>query len=489
MRKTPAQRIRVRHSSLALFALEFTCLQLAKFHKTSYSTEHIFYDCRSLFMFCGVIIRVLSVIIFCVLSINSFAENRIDTLRTDAPELAAYGQYTIGVKTLEIIHPQQLDIAKIDTAKLTSLPKYDRPLTLEAWYPALQDSQGDTTLYVYLRDGKTKVNIQGKAIRDAKPLNNKQKFPLVIISHGYPGNRYLMSHLAENIASKGYVVVSIDHTDSTYRNQAAFGSTLLNRPLDQLFTLDQIELISKDNSSFLYDLVDTQNTALIGYSMGGYGAVISAGGSVTQKAVDFPWGLPEKALGIYQNLNEKQKLPDPRLKTVIAFAPWGMNYGVWDQSTLKGVKVPMFFVAGSVDDVSGYEKGVRAIWQGTTNVDRALLTFDNANHGAGAPMPAPDESNIYDEALGFNISEHYIDAVWDTVRMNNISQHFVTAWLEKHLKDNADMDNYLDLEPNSNNGVWSKDEKGHPKADHNHWAGFKKRTAKGLRFETLAKGE
>jgi predicted dienelactone hydrolase len=64
-----------------------------------------------------------------------------------------------------------------------------------------------------------------------------------------------MSHLAENIASKGYVVVSIDHTDSTYRTQAAFGSTLLNRPIDQLFTLDQIQLNSKDNSFFLYNLL------------------------------------------------------------------------------------------------------------------------------------------------------------------------------------------------------------------------------------------
>ncbi|MFT4810573.1 MAG: putative dienelactone hydrolase [Paraglaciecola sp.] len=477
--------------AMTILPSALTCLQLAKFHKTSYSTQHIFYAYKSQFMFCGVITRFFSVFIFCGISINICAENRIDTQRSDAPELAAYGQYAVGVKTLEIIHTQQLDIVKIDIdeLKLTNQPKYDRPLTLEVWYPAIKDSQGNTSLDVYLRDGKTKVSIQGKAVRDAKPLNSSQQYPLVIVSHGYPGNRYLMSHLAENIASKGYVVVSIDHTDSTYRSQAAFGSTLLNRPLDQLFTLDQIQLMSKDNSSFLYDLVNTQNTALIGFSMGGYGAVISAGGSITQKAVDFSWGLPDQALGIYQNLNEKQKFPDPRLKTVIAFAPWGMNYGVWDQSTLKGVKVPMFFVAGSVDDVSGYEKGVRAIWQGTTNVDRALLTFNNANHSAGAPMPAPDESNIYDEALGLNISEHYTDAVWDTVRMNNISQHFVTAWLEKYLKDNSDMDVFLNLKANSNDGVWSKDEKGHPKADHNHWSGFKNRTAKGLIFEKLAKGE
>jgi predicted dienelactone hydrolase len=324
-------------------------------------------------------------------------------------------------------------------------------------------------------------------VRDAKPVKVLHKFPLILMSHGYPGNRFLMSHLAENIASKGYVVVSIDHTDSTYRTQAAFGSTLVNRPLDQLFTLDQIELMSRDKSSFLFDFVNTQNTALIGYSMGAYGAVISAGGGVTQQAVDYSWGAPHKTLGIHQHINEAHKSPDPRLKTVIAFAPWGMNFGVWDQTTLKGVKVPMLFVAGSVDDVSGYEKGIRAIWQGITKVDRALLTFINANHSAGAPMPAPEESYVYDKTLGINISEHYTDAVWDTVRMNNISQHFVTVWLQKYLKNNADMDRYLNLEVNSNDGIWSKDKKGQSKADHSHWTGFKNRTAKGLRFEKLAK--
>jgi predicted dienelactone hydrolase len=54
----------------------------------------------------------------------------------------------------------------------------------------------------------------------------------VIISHGYPGNRFLMSHIGENLASKGFVCVSIDHKDSTYDDQKAFASTLYNRPFD-----------------------------------------------------------------------------------------------------------------------------------------------------------------------------------------------------------------------------------------------------------------
>jgi predicted dienelactone hydrolase len=433
--------------------------------------------------------QLLLLIILSGVNIELLAVNRIDTQRPDAPELAAYGQYTVGVRTLNVVNPNQLDVLKLEPEKPKTLPTYDRPLTLEVWYPAIENSAGKTTLDAYLRDGNTKIELHGKGIRDSKPLVQTKKYPLVLISHGYPGNRFLLSHLAENIASKGYVVVSIDHTDSTYRTLAAFSSTLVNRPLDQRFTLNQVEAFSKDKSSFLFNLVDTQNTALIGYSMGAYGAVISAGGTLTQNVVDSPLSAIHKVLAVHQSSSDLYQAPDPRFKTIIAFAPWGMNRGFWDKTTLKGVKIPALFIAGSVDDVSGYEQGVRAIWQGVTSTQRALLTFDNANHSAGAPMPAPEESYVFDPALGFNISEHYTDAVWDSVRMNNISQHFVTAWLGTQLKKETTMATYLNLIPKSNEGVWSKDENGQAKEDHSHWAGFKNRTAKGLRFETLAKGE
>ena len=419
------------------------------------------------------------------------AQNRIDNIRPDAPALASYGNYTLGVRTLHISHQNQIDIVKLDprASKPETLPRYTRELTIEVWYPAMADSQGNTTLDAFIRDGKTQVTLHGKAVRDALPLTNSPAFPLVLISHGYPGNRFLMAHLAENIASKGYVVVSIDHTDSTYRDQGAFGSTVVNRPLDQLFTLNQIEKLGQDSESFLFDLVDTHNTALIGYSLGGYGAVIMAGAGVTQHALELPGGGPHGTLGIHKSNPQQATKVDPRLKTVVAFAPWGMNYGVWDQSALDQISVPMLFVAGSQDDVSGYENGVRALWQKTRNVTRSLLTFDNANHSAGAPMPAPEESFVYSEALGIYLSDHYTDAVWDSTRMNNISQHFVTAWLAIHLNKNPEMNTFIDLIPNANDGVWAKDNQGKATAEHSYWPGFKNRMAKGLRFESVAKEE
>ena len=44
------------------------------------------------------------------------AENRIDRQLPNAPELAAYGDHAVGVRTLEMVNPDQIDILAIDPA-------------------------------------------------------------------------------------------------------------------------------------------------------------------------------------------------------------------------------------------------------------------------------------------------------------------------------------------------------------------------------------
>ncbi|MBM7069345.1 VPLPA-CTERM sorting domain-containing protein [Actibacterium sp. 188UL27-1] len=417
------------------------------------------------------------------------AQNRIDGQSPDAPELSAYGDLPVGVRQIDLVNPDQIDILAIDPAgePPAELPRYDRPLTVEMWYPAADGATGDTSLNAYLRDGVTEVTLEGRAMRDAAPAEAEEPYPLLLMSHGYPGNRFLMSHLAENIASKGYVVASIDHTDSTYRTQDAFGSTLVNRSLDQLFVLDQMAQMNGDAASGMAGMIDADNTAVLGYSMGGYGAIITAGGGVTETSVGYPWGGPQGTLGIHQQGSETHEaLPDPRIKTAVAIGPWGMNTGFWDAEGLAGIEIPMLFIAGSEDDVSLYEDGVRAIWEGATGVDRSLLTFDGGGHNTAAPIPAPEESFYFNEALGFDISEHYVDAVWDSVFMNNVAQHFVTAWLDAELKGQEDKTAFLDLLDIGSDGVWSLNDDGTFGDDHTYWAGFGEGTADGLRFERLA---
>lgn len=408
------------------------------------------------------------------------AQNRIDGQSPDAPALAAYGTHVVGVRSFQAVNPDQIDIASLDPSqpRPDPLPTYDRPLTFEMWYPAATDSIGATSFTTYLRDGLTEVTLEGRAIRDATPQPGATPFPLVVMSHGYPGNRFLMSHLAENLASKGYVVASIDHTDSTYNDLGAFASTLVNRPLDQKFVLDEIARINADSSLGLPGMIDADNAALIGYSMGGYGAVVSAGGGLSEAVMPF---APFGTLEIHKEGSPTHDaLPDPRIKTAVAIGPWGMNYNLWDAEGLAGIEIPMLFIAGSNDQVSGYENGVRKIWEGATSVDRALLTFEGGGHNTVAPIPAPQES--YDAG----VSDHYTDPVWDTVFMNNVGQHFITAWLEVELKGNSVMKSYLELTPNGRDGVWSVDENGQFTAEHSYWAGFAEGTAEGLRYETLS---
>ncbi len=389
------------------------------------------------------------------------AENRIDRIRPDAPELAAYGPHGVGVRTLEVVNPDEVDLVQTRPDQ-DDPPRYDRRLALEVWYPASPDVE-PTPYSVFLRDGKTEIEVLGRAARDAEPDRAAAPYPLVLISHGYPGNRYLMSHLGENLASKGYVVASIDHTDSTYRTAAAFSSTLVNRPLDQLFVLEELARRGREGD-FLRGLLDAQRTGLIGYSMGGYGAVITAGGGLTEGAVQE--GAPLGLLEMHQaGSSAHAERFDERIRAVVAFAPWGMLRDVWDAKGLEGIRIPTLFVAGSDDRISGYEEGVREIFEHAVGVDRYLLTFEGASHNAAAPMPAPAESaGVNGARPSF---DHYADPIWDTVRMNNIAQHFVTAYFGKMLKGDANMEPYLDPAADSGEG----------------WTGFPGRTARGLRWE------
>jgi len=388
----------------------------------------------------------------------------------DAPELSARGAYDIGVRTMNLVNKGQVDILNSKDGKD---PLYDRKLTVEMWYPADLPS-GTTASVVYNEVMGTRgdslrplipFTFKGRAMRDAKPLQKDGAFPLIIVSHGYVGSRYLMTYLTENLASKGYVVVSIDHTDSTFKDANAFQSTLLNRALDVRFVLNEMEALGAASSKDgLKGLVDANNTAIIGYSMGGFGVLNVAGAGYSDAFAGFTVGMTggSKAISIHSASNpEYQKMKDARIKAVVAFAPWGMERGVWDAEGLKGLKTPTLFIAGSQDDISGYEKGIKAIYTGAVNADRYLLTYMGARHNV-APNPPPSEAF----AAGLHIDEYYryADSTWDQRKMNNVNQHFITAFIGRLLKQ-KEYTKYLDIQENSNK---------------KNWEGFKPRSSTGM---------
>jgi predicted dienelactone hydrolase len=418
---------------------------------------------------------VLAAVLIVGVAGQAAAQEYYGDARPDAPELAARGPLQVGVRTLMAEHPDQFDILHASATQPN--PRYSRKLTLEVWYPArLAAGQKEHTVYTDVlgsgpNDPKrpnTPFQFNGRAARDATPAQGG-RYPLVIVSHGYPGSRLQMSYLTENLASKGYVVVAIDHPESTRADKAGFPSTLLNRRLDDLFVLNTVAAWAKPGSgNFLAGVVDADNTALIGYSMGGYGALNTVGAGISAAAVAY---VPGGALAINQQGNAQYEAQrEPRIKAVVAFAPWGGAHRIWDGAGLAGVRTPTLFISGDQDDVAGYQDGVLKLFQGTVHADRYLLTYIGGRHNSAPNPPSPAHWSNPDDF------QSYSEPVWDSRRINNINQHFVTAFLGIQLKREP-LQAYLDLPPLQADGTI--------KEDPGLWKGFPKRAALGLEWRHL----
>lgn len=418
------------------------------------------------------------------------ATNYFSVPPADAPELAARGPYDVGVRTIQLVHAQQVDILRFDKAT-GKAPLHDRPLTVEVWYPA-QIPAGTTIETVYKMPwpggvkiaGSATVDIPDKALRDAAPLTGKT-FPLVIVSHGYPGSRYFLSYLSANLASKGYVVAAIDHTDSVFDGQREFSSTLLNRSRDQLFTMDSIAELAAKPDHFLHGLVDASNTAVVGYSMGGYGALTTAGAGYSDKSMlmNLVPGGYLKPLAAASDEFQKRDLS--KLKAIVAIAPWGEQppFSAWDAAGLAGIKVPSLFIAGDHDDVADYSNGIRPAFEQAVHSERCLLVYENARHNTGGNPPP-------DMALPYPLTQAFDEPAWRKERITSINQHFITAFLDLYLKGDQTKAAYLHVQPEkSNDGKWQvppqtpdrgafssgKDDQGNL-----FWKGFQRREAVGL---------
>jgi len=402
-----------------------------------------------------------------------------DALPT-APELSARGDYAVGVQTVELVNPGQINI--IGLAAGATDPLYDRPLTIEVWYPAaLADGETESVTYddtlgrADVADSFVPFSFAGRAARDAAPNTEDGAFPLIIVSHGYPGSRFIMTYLTENLASKGYVVAAIDHTESTFPDVGNFGSTLLNRSLDQIFVIDEMARLSAEDG-FLNGLVDAENTAIVGYSMGGYGAlnVVGAGyGPFLSEFLGAPIAPRLAGADGYA--------ADARVKAAVVFAPWGGDLvafglagtGMWELNAFESITVPTLWIVGSEDDVAMAD-AVAGMFDAAVNSDRYLLTYENALHNVAPNPPVA-------EAVTLQQYERYAEPAWDEAHINNVNQHFVTAFLNQTLKADDTAAVYLDVAvENANDGVYAVDEAGAFTADHTYWAGFSPRTALGL---------
>lgn len=408
----------------------------------------------------------------------------------ETPELGRLGQYSIGVHVKNFALE---DRTKITTwgALSGNLTDANRELSVRFWYPA-KAGEGETAKYTHIMrpPGKDPVTIstQGVAVPDAATVID-QKYPLVLMSHGFGGWDTQFSNLAEQIASHGYIVASINHADMPIDGVTSFflsfGNVLVDRTLDQRQILTQILEDAQSGSQAYAAQIDSDNVGLIGYSMGGYGAIASAG-AFYDFANDPMSNIPETARTAMEDAAQK---PLP-IKSLVTFAPWGgqPDSRAWTAESIGKIDKPVLIIAGNQDDVVNYEEGVKWLFENMTGSDRYMLVYREARHNI-----VGNEFDI-DTDGDFTTAEFLKEPVWRSDRLNAINQHFVTAFLDMTLKGDASKADYLGVPTvNSNDSKWpigfgeQLNGKMADSEQSDHWKGFQRRWAVGLEMHRMEK--
>jgi len=397
----------------------------------------------------------------------------------DAPELAKLGTNNVGFRSVLLNNRNQPDVENGNWDG-TEAPLADRRLRVDIWYPALPKKGSKAVLYrgtLPAEPPRPPVDFtqNGIAVAGAKAAGSK--YPLVIVSHGYSNSPAVMTWLTENLASKGYVVAAIHHSDpNPYIVSAATrAAPNYNRPRDIVFVASELRTV-------LGDLIDADNVALIGYSQGGYG-VLTAGGATLDPSgpnMDLVAGGLLKKFARGSGQADAMKLLG--VKAVVALAPaGGAPRSAWGADGLAAFTAPLLLIHGDSDPVVDYNTGALAVFNGAVNSDRMLLTYKQAGHAIALnPAPRNMRGSVWD-------MDWFEDPVWRQDRISAINLHFITAFLAVHLRNDDSKAAYLNVSvADSDDGEWNAPA-GTPWGayspggdDVTLWKGFQRRHARGM---------
>jgi predicted dienelactone hydrolase len=229
-----------------------------------------------------------------------------------------------------------------------------RILITEVIYPAENET----------RDSLTSTDIFNRAreARDAPLLKSQKKYPLILFSHGYKGDRFGHAWLEEILASYGYIVASLDHFGETwYMFNPEKAIQRWNRPLDITFVLNEL---LKD--PLFGSHIDQDKIGFVGYALGGLTGLWLAGGianqymAMNEKSPEYLEldGLDESDASSAAELAlAKKSYHDPRIKAMVLLAP--SKSLAFDIQGLSQIKIPLLLIAAENDEIAEFKSNAR----------------------------------------------------------------------------------------------------------------------------------
>ncbi len=208
------------------------------------------------------------------------------------------GLHTVGTKQFDWVNTTHIDEFSSDSTKY-------RRIMVQFWYPGVENISDENFLYcdnqIIIDELSKEYNIPVKFLNEARnvktnsysniiPLKQKGLYPLIIFSHGKGGYKSQNTIQFEELASQGYVVVSVDHSYDAVITVFSDGTIapyvsddpkkvgdpeladsitqkkLSARVADIKFVLDKIWL--DINSTPLFSIIDTSKIGMFGHSFG-----------------------------------------------------------------------------------------------------------------------------------------------------------------------------------------------------------------------------
>ncbi len=232
------------------------------------------------------------------------------------------GGFKVGTQTFHFVDTNRDEI--FDEAN-----EGKRELIVQVWYPA-QNTNGSTLPFIsedlllkeeplsktlglpsiimnYLKD------IPSHSYEDAEISVSSHSYPLIILNHGYKSSRMYHTSHAENLASHGYIVASIDHTYSTFATVFPDGRTTTMETDEYLirdtvyrdkvgkvwtddvtFTIDQFEQMNAGTGKYttlFKGKLDLNRIGIFGHSYGGAAAYDSSYDARITAGINLDGGL------------------------------------------------------------------------------------------------------------------------------------------------------------------------------------------------------
>lgn len=270
---------------------------------------------------------------------------------------------------------------------------------------------------------------------DTGVSENEKQYPVVVLSHGWKGFKNIHSNLAENLASNGYIVISIDHTYGSLATTLDSGQVLELNPAalpnrsesdqylkyaaalvetfrgDILETLDLIhEMNTQGYNSILTGRMNLDKIAVVGHSTGG-GAGVRA------------------------------SIADERIKAIIGLDAWvePMVPG----EVLSGLKVPYLHITSEAWQGGLNEANLNMLlssskddrWlisiAGTKHTDFTMMGFMSpVSEFVGISGPNIKEAAVVQDELVMTFLSYYMDGKNTKTAIDDIVKRYESATAE-----------------------------------------------------------